>query len=1752
MAQLPIVFSELVNLTAPNFGISGDSIKIGTCSMESDKFITICENTGGVQQVAIVDLTAGASVSRQRISAEAAIMNPVSRVIALRAQNQLQIFNLELKAKMKSHAMPTAVQYWRWTSPNSIALVTDTSVFHWSIEGDAAPVKVFDRNAAMLQGTQIINYQVSQDGKWCLLVGISAGPAGPAGPTIIGNMQLYSIEKQVSQMLQGHTGAFAVIKVDGRADPAQVLCFEQAKPDSPSQIFVMEVGRSKDAPGGVFRVAPQNIPIPADAAADFPVSMVVSSKHSIIYMISKMGYLYLFDVLSGKALYRARITQSTVFAAVEQTSTGGILGICTRTGQLLQVALNEANLVPYITGTLRDQELALALATRLNLSGADEIYVQKFNTLISTGDIAGAAKLAANSPKGILRSVDTIRRFQQIQGQPGQPQPVFQYFSMLLENGQLNKLESYELAGPVIQQGRPQMLEKWIAEDKLTHSEELGDLLAKVDLNLALTVYLGANVAPKAISCMLQKGDFDKIPAYASKVGYQCDYGYMLQSLVRSNPTGAVSFAKQLNSNPTGQLLDTNSILQIFMSVNLLKEATHFLLEALKGDRLEEGFLQTKLLEINLMGGMPNVADAILEQKMFSHYDKKRIGQLCEQVGLYTRALESYTDVADVKRVITQAAAMNPEFVLAFFGPLNVESSLEIIKELLGRNIRQNLQLVVQIATKYSSKLGEDALIKLFEDFKSFEGLFYYLGSIVNQSTVPLVHFKYIEAAAKMQQFKEVERVCRDSTVFDPQEVKVFLMEAKLPDPRPLIHVCDRFDFVEEMTGYLYSNNLLKYIEVYVLKVSPQKTPMVFGKLLDLDCNEDFLRNLLQQVGQMAPAEELVEQAERRNRLRLLQPWLEARLAQGNQEVAVHNAIGKIYITLNRDPIAFLTGNQFYDPRVLGAFCEKLDPHLAFVAYKRGHGECDAELVKVTLDNGLFKDLARYLVERQDLDLWGRVLKPEGFVEGAEETPSRRYLIDQIVQTALPETKNPDEVSTTVRAFMQNDLPGELIELLERIVLQGSDFAQNPNLQNLLILTALKVEKEKVMEYINRLDNFDGPDIAKIACGEEYELFEEALTIYVKFAKKAHAEKNAELKTQHNVSAVEVIVDMIRDLDRGKEFAERVNEPKVWSKLGRAQLNAQNVSDAIASFLKAKDPANYLEVIAAAHNVDNYEDLVPYLQMARKDIKESSLDTELIYSLARTRKLAELEEFVSVPNVGKIDVTGERCFEEGLFEAAKILFKNINNNARLALCFVNMEQYREAVDAATKANSIATWKEVNVACVRANEFRLANICGLHIIIQPDHLLELINLYERVGRPSELIQMMEQGLGLDNAHSGIFTELGVLYSKYNPDKLMEHIKIFWSRCNVVKLLKACEKALLWNETVYLYKEDGQHDAAVKTMTEHACAFSQDLFLDCVSKVRNPEVQYKAITFYIKQHPLQLPRLLQLLEKNLDHSRVIHLLRKNEAINLAVEYMKSVQKEDLSVVNEALNEYYISEEDYESLRTSFDEYKNFDQIYLAQKVEKHELLEFRRLASYIYKKNARYTQAVQLSKEDRMYKDAIDTASESKDSDIAEDLLRFFVSVHDKASFAACLYTCYDLVKPDVALELAWRNGYTDFVMPYVIQYTRHLHDKIKVLDERTAPKKEEDNSMSEAANTVLAGGFGNLMIGDGNAYGGGDYGYIDPMSMGGPPMGMGGGIGMGGGGFPQMPQMNMGGGGFQQMPQMPQMGGGFGGGFNGGF
>jgi len=1732
MAGVPIVFSEALNLQ--QLGIPEASIKHGSTTMESDRWIVCVEPN----QVSMIDLRNGAQVNRRPIKADAAIMNPEQNILALRSGTTVQLFNLDAKAKLKSHTVPEPIVFWKWANASTLAMVSATSVYHYSLAGQDGPTKLFDRHAT-LGASQIINYKLSPDGQWCVLGGISAGQGG----VVNGNMQLFNIERSLSQPLEGHAASFATIKIPGRDDPAQMLVFHEKKasnPAEPPKLFLKEIGRDPSK-GPPYQVAPVPIPMPAGAEADFPVSMAIDQKDELCFLFTKMGYVYMFDLHTGKTMYRAKVVNETVFLTCPQDSTGAIFGVTVRRGAVFRVQLNGQTLVPYIVQTLRDTQLALQVAGRLNLPGAENLFAAEFERLISSGQVAEAAKVVAASGSA-LRTPATIARFQQIPAEPNAVPPVLQYFSTLLESGRLNDQESIEVAKPVLQQRRLPLMEKWLKDDKLSCSESLGDLIMPHDAGMALSVYLRAEVHAKAIQCFVQRGEYEKIVPYSTIVGFKMDYSAMLSQLLFNNPAGALDLAKGLVSAEGGPLIDIQQTAEAFLSSNRIQETTAFLLEALKDNKQEHAYLQTKLLEINLIGGAPQVADAIMQQGLLTHYDRPHVAKLCERAGMWQRAAEHYTDIVDIKRVFKNSHQMSNEFVVSFFGQLNRDQSIALLKDMMSKG-PQNMQVCVEVAKKYHEELGSESLIEVFESNRATEGLYYYLGAIVNFSEDAFVHFKYIQSSCMLGQFKEAERVCRDSNIYDPDEVKAYLKGAKLADPRPLIHVCDRHDFVDELTEYLYLNSLLQYVEVYVTKVSPTKTPQVVGKLFDLGANEDFIKRILMAVGTACPVEELVEIAETRNRLRLLQPWLEARVATGSTEPGTHNALGKIYITLNRDPKSFLLNNMFYEPKVLGPYCESLDPQLAFIAYKKGAGECDDDLIKICQTHGLSRDLAKYLVERQDMDLWAKVLNKE---EGTEETDDsqRRQLIDQIVEWALPESESADEVSCTVKAFMAADLPGELISLLERIVLQGSDFSDNKNLQNLLILTAIRADSTKVAGYIDQLDNFDAKDIALICVSESHNLFEEGFSIYTKFSKPEYTQDKDE-QIEMQVLSIGVLVDYMKDLDRAKTYATQCDEKPVWSKLGKAQLDGEFPADAIESFINAEDASEYVTVCAEANTAEIWVELIPFLKMARKNMQENLIDTELIYAYAKTNNLTELEQFVTGPNVANIQSIGDRCFSEGLYHAAKLLFISINNNSKLALCHIHLEEYRESVAAAVKANNVSTWKHVCFACLRAEEFRLAATCGLEVIKYPDHVEEVVSYYSDLGHFTHLVALFEQGLGLDDAHIGIFTELGVLYTKHVPEKAMEHCKIFFTKLNVSKVVRACERARLWDPAVYLYMHDKQHDNALKVMMERSNSWDNDLFLDSVTKVRNAELMYKAVSYYISFHPELFTRLLEVMEESIDHSRVVSQLRRTGdwALQLGQSYLKSVQKFNLSPVNEALNELYVDDEDYEALRKSIDSFNNFNMIALASKLATHELLEFRRISAYVYRCNKKWSQSIDLSKNDRMWKDCIDTANESGDAEIIENLLRFFCDSSEKECFSAALYTCFTHISPDVALELGWLNGYHNFVMPYFIQTFRRTHKRLDELEKRTAPPKDEEAIQDAVAGTYgnLSGFGGTLMLENGPQMGGmgmPQQGGIDMSGFGGGGMAQGMPQGMQPGMQPGMGMMPNGG--MNGMP--PQMGG----------
>ena len=247
--------------------------------------------------------------------------------------------------------------------------------------------------------------------------------------------------------------------------------------------------------------------------------------------------------------------------------------------------------------------------------------------------------------------------------------------------------------------------------------------------------------------------------------------------------------------------------------------------------------------------------------------------------------------------------------------------------------------------------------------------------------------------------------------------------------------------------------------------------------------------------------------------------------------------------------------------------------------------------------------------------------------------------------------------------------------------------------------------------------------------------------------------------------------------------------------------------------------------------------------------------------------------------------------------------------------------------------------------------------------------------------------------------------------------------------------------------------------------------------------------------------------------------IHVYTVGKNVSLSFSLSHAPRPSPLQEVNDALYALYVEDEDHEALAKGVVTYDNFDQVEMAQKCERHSLLQFRRIGAMLYKRAKKWAKSVELSKKDKVWDEAIDTAAESRDSSLAEELLGFFVEQKLNACFAATLFTCYAQLRPDVVMELAWRHSLNDFAMPFMIQTMREMSSK---LDELVAKEKRAEDAVVEEkkkAEEALASGYSQ------------DYGASDPNAM--VLYGMGGG-GMGGGmggmgGMPQQQQQGYGGG-----------------------
>lgn len=149
-----------------------------------------------------------------------------------------------------------------------------------------------------------MNYDMDAEGKWCYLVGLYAVD----GSKLQAKCQLYSLERGAGQILDAYAACFTQMPVtDVSSYKNSLICFAQRKPEEQNyKLFVMDVGAP--APGQAKHSINVDIAMAPDAQGDFPVLMQASPKYGVVFLMTKFGYFFMFEVSTGALIYRQRIT----------------------------------------------------------------------------------------------------------------------------------------------------------------------------------------------------------------------------------------------------------------------------------------------------------------------------------------------------------------------------------------------------------------------------------------------------------------------------------------------------------------------------------------------------------------------------------------------------------------------------------------------------------------------------------------------------------------------------------------------------------------------------------------------------------------------------------------------------------------------------------------------------------------------------------------------------------------------------------------------------------------------------------------------------------------------------------------------------------------------------------------------------------------------------------------------------------------------------------------------------------------------------------------------------------------------------------------------------------------------------------------------------------------------------------------------------------------------------------------------------
>lgn len=307
-------------------------------------------------------------------------ISPELNVIAVSNDYWVAFYSIKSNECLGTLQFPGHCRHWTWIKADTVAVVTEEKVFHWSLAGgvnggDSSYLKssngcgaflreIFDIDEELTEGHQITDYATDPlFGNWCALSTLYVDDDGEIG----GKVQIYSHSYRKSQCIDAHSAIFTAYQFDDSEQRSTLLVAAIRQKNRTWKLHIIELG---PIPGGNISHKPihhmlnahnspranlellvngNGNPNNGHPTEDIPTHIVADSEVGLVYLLSKYGSLYICDLETGAPLFFEHLKSvmgsegggdlAPIFSLRADAATESLVAV-SRGGQVISIAVS--------------------------------------------------------------------------------------------------------------------------------------------------------------------------------------------------------------------------------------------------------------------------------------------------------------------------------------------------------------------------------------------------------------------------------------------------------------------------------------------------------------------------------------------------------------------------------------------------------------------------------------------------------------------------------------------------------------------------------------------------------------------------------------------------------------------------------------------------------------------------------------------------------------------------------------------------------------------------------------------------------------------------------------------------------------------------------------------------------------------------------------------------------------------------------------------------------------------------------------------------------------------------------------------------------------------------------------------------------------------------------------------------------------------------------------------------------------------